>query len=102
MKKSKRSDKPTCSFKCFCGNNRDLGTLLHVTWGSACGQPRVQRMCNTFAIRADMEEVFSADLVGAEGSAVAHASHALTHFLWQNQGFTSRVTTCSSRINLIQ
>lgn len=29
-----------------------------------------------------MEEIFSADLVGAEGSALAHASHTLTPFLW--------------------
>ena len=57
-------------------------TLLHVTWGSACGQPKVQQMCYPFAIRAGMEEIFSADLVGAEGSVLAHASHALTHFLW--------------------
>ena len=56
-------------------------TLLHTTWGSACGQPRVQQMCYLFAIRAGMEEIFSADLVGAQGSALAHASYVPAHFV---------------------
>jgi len=38
-------------------------------------------MCYLFAIRAGMEEIFSADLVGAQGSALAHASYVPAHFV---------------------
>lgn len=57
-------------------------TLLHVTWASVCGHPRAQQMCYPFAVRADMEKIFPADLVGAQCSALAHASHNLSQFLW--------------------
>lgn len=53
-----------------------LGLCLWPSKGSA------KQMCYPFAIRAGMEEIFSADSAGAQGSALAHVCHALTHFVW--------------------
>lgn len=59
----------------------DASHFFYVTCGSTSVQPRMPQIFS-FAIRAGMQVIFSADLVEAVGLALPDASHA--YFLWRN------------------
>lgn len=62
-----------------------ITTLLDVTWGYACGQPRIWQMCSLFVIKGMMREIFSADLVGLTFFGEIELQKQICHLLLQNQ-----------------